>query len=631
MVHNFFLFNLTGIFFIFRHCEKSVQIQINRDDNNRRDNVGSTIQSLLPTDVKIVKPNENGIHSSLRDNLIGNFRGFSIAPLSKPGAAKEATKPVPIRPAPSPAHAVPVAAVRPMTATPIKSCFSESTPSTVVTTNETSRNGPSLPLPNVLSTTNRPLISSPVLDDTTSSTVKQMINKNLPIRPAPPVPSVKGVRPNSTPCILDPVDSSFSEKSNAKEHTLTLNRIASFISKSQVSKAEERKEPTLSLKAAKIDKDTLKSLVISDPIPLNEPNIPVNSLPLSKEQEKSVVLRAQSLRQTGPKQRPGIQSFGSVRLVGSRRPTSIPACSRPTSPPPQPPQTSEQSVRVKSTYDCLAENESEDNIYAVIEEHPMEDQEEKEEKVTSAMGMSFKSPLLDTDDGLLKEIVNEIQSRNIDSIYSNDDVKNSDSKRESSQIVDSSSCSQLYENILPDKGGESGLKSSSSSEYLKPIPSDEVTKTEVISVSSPLKVPEKTAPSYKPFSTSKKPVTPITSVHVKHKFSHDKKDNTEKKSSQDVINSSQEKSVTTALSGSKKPSVSSVVNKFNTANVLGVAEPFTTKSHFINNTSKPKMTSAEKPTPKSSTVASIQKKFEGSQKPISNSSSSKSEKPNFKR
>lgn len=616
------------MFIIFRHCEKSVQIQINRDDNNRRDNVGSTIQSLLPTDVKIVKPNENGIHSSLRDNLIGNFRGFSIVPLSKPSTAKEATKPVPIRPAPSPAHAVPVAAVRPMTAIPIKSCSSTSTPSTVVTANEISRNDPSLPLPNVLSTANRPLISSPVLDDTTSSTVKQLINKNLPIRPAPPVPSVKGVRPSSTPCILDPTDCSFSEKLNAKEHTLTLNRIASFISKSQVSKAEERKEPTLSQKAAKIDKDTLKSLVISDPIPLNEPSIPVNPLPLSKEQEKSVVLRAQSLRQTGPKQRPGIQSSGSVRLMGSRRPTSIPACSRPTSPPPQPPQTSEQSVRVKSTYDCLAENESEDNIYAVIEEHPVED---KEEKVTSAMGMSFKSQLLDTDDGLLKEIVNEIQARNIDSIYSNDDVKNSDSKRESSQIVDSSSCNQLYENILPDEGGETVLKSSSSSEYLKPIPSDEVTKTEVVSMSSPLKVPEKTAPSYKPFSTSKKPMTPITSVHVKHKFSHEKKDNTEKKLSQDVVNSSQEKSITIALSGSKKSSVSSVVSKFNTANVLGMTEPFTTKSHFKNNTSKLKMTSAEKPTPKSSTVASIQKKFEVPQKPTSSSSSSKGEKPNFKR
>ncbi|KAK7595200.1 hypothetical protein V9T40_001633 [Parthenolecanium corni] len=127
-------------------------------------------------------------------------------------------------------------------------------------------------------------------------------------------------------------------------------------------KGGEKRDGVVAQKAAKIDRYTLKKLKISDPIPLRGPSIPVE--PLSKVQEKGIVMRAQSMRQAKKTQRSAVHSFGLMRLpAGTARPPSIVDCSRPTAPPPCPlPETANEQNESTA--------EMEENIYAVIEENP---------------------------------------------------------------------------------------------------------------------------------------------------------------------------------------------------------------------------------------------------------------------
>ncbi|GLV32790.1 hypothetical protein CBL_00503 [Carabus blaptoides fortunei] len=188
---------------------------------------------------------------------------------------------------------------------------------------------------------------------------------------------------------------------------------------------------------------------ISSPIPQNEIEIGVTTLPVEDEKNRAVVMRAQSLRDSTVTPRPAIPNFGSMRQPNFKRPTSIPAANRPTSPPPPRPPVPEmeptdrrilkipglpgyQQPTVKSVVpsdqkseyqydDCMNEAplakiseeispNSGDNIYAVIEESPNPNSKPLE-NVKSNSGSSESV-------GLLGEIVNEIQNRNFDSIYS---------------------------------------------------------------------------------------------------------------------------------------------------------------------------------------------------------------------
>ncbi|XP_065225207.1 disintegrin and metalloproteinase domain-containing protein 9 [Planococcus citri] len=601
------------------HCEKSIQIHINRNGQSSGGggsaNGSSTVQSLLANDKSSAEENHVvGGGPRLKDGLIGNFKGFSITPIS--GAKNTSSKPTPVRPAPTtpaktpitrpapPPHTVPVAAVKPMRIAP------SAPPAPPVVNSQhvgdVSKTPPVLPPPNNQSTA-RPLISSPVLDNTTSSTVKELIKKDLPARPAPPVPSAaKTNRPSSTPGTLEVnlEDLEVVTKPSPKEQSMTLNRIASFISKSaqhHTSKAaEDRRDGVGTLKAAKINKDTLKNLKISDPIPLSEPTMPVNPLPLSKEQEKTVVMRAQSLRQNPKKERPSIHSFGSVRLPANRRPTSIPACSRPTSPPPCPPSqqqtaTSQPHSSGKSYYNNYPanENDTEDNIYAVIEESPSEEEIKSPDNSPSKKAAT----LANTSGGLLNEIVNEIQARNIDSIYSTHHPTKKKSSRDDANDSSSSSPNenQLYENTssCTDEYPKSS-SSSTNSGYLMPIRNPATNKSST--PSSKIQVPEKSAPGYKPFSDSKKQITPIVqSLHTKSRLSSDSS----------LANSSQDTTTTAKkLAPGNKSTVSSAISKFQPDDQVKI------KPSIIKPKPAPgKVNAAAKPA-KAPSVASIQQKFE---------------------
>lgn len=324
----------------------------------------------------------------------------------------------------------------------------------------------------------RPLISSPVLSTTTCTSVEIIGPKvpsrpapDIPTRPAPEIPTQKLQRPNSTP--LTNVVLPEQEKKNDKGSAL--NRIASILrSNSQPNSKDDKKTNSLPRnqhhKANKVlDKEILRNLEISNPIPQKEIEIPTPAIPVVSEvdgeEKKPVVMRAQSMRDGKISARPAIHTFGSMRQTvnPAKRPTSIPASARPTSPPPGPPRISStekipetvmkipglpgyQNPPVKSgnpvvednAYDdclnlvsepslgqILEESPSSDNIYAVIEESVPE---KNRKKVEPQVQNEYKSPKpVETSPksggsvdsmGLLSEIVSEISNRNFDSIYS---------------------------------------------------------------------------------------------------------------------------------------------------------------------------------------------------------------------
>lgn len=430
------------------------------------------------------------------------------------------------------------------------------------------------------SATARPFISSPILDATTC-TAKELISStpSVPSRPAPEVPtsnvetsgytpltgfSSKPARPLSSPNSLaidaftpQPLEDKKIKDSGSSYPTLT--RLASFMmrqSSGGVARSQSQNQGSgqpnekvkgkdkskavaggsnslprthhYGIKANKlqIDKEALRNLQISNPIPQQDIDIPQKvvpvrpapSLPPSSDSSKQVVMRAQSLRDKGPvTQRPSIPTFGSMRHAsGTKRPTSIPAGARPTSPPPPrppPPPTKpgEQATGIiglpgyqnpptvtPKDYcydDCfnlvsdgnapLANIDEEsspnsgDNIYAVIEESPPGSGRKKigqsfspsseyaapvpsksspasdnhgvnsKFEYTSPNFNEYKSPKPVENSisagslesvGLLSEIVNEIQARNMESIYSTSTLgRKKDIKGDGSDIDDASS------------------------------------------------------------------------------------------------------------------------------------------------------------------------------------------------
>ncbi|KAF7274652.1 hypothetical protein GWI33_012670 [Rhynchophorus ferrugineus] len=435
-------------------------------------------------------------------------------------------------------------------------------------------NVPSLPPPNPGSTA-RPIISSPVLESSTSN-AKELISPlrnapKLPNRPAPETPKKDTNRPLSTPdaptihTIID-VNIDMNKKANKEKDrdtgVSTLNRIASFLKPGD--KKSSSQTNTLSksnqVKAQKIlDKEALRNLQISNPVPQTEIDIAIEVLPVDDAAKKAVVMRAQSMRATKPKERPNIQTFGSMRQPGYKRPLSIPSGSRPKSPPPpRPPddvkKSSDKLNDQQNTYDdCLNEaapltrlseenSSTGDNIYAVIEESPSPD------KVKSSSGSSESM-------GLLGEIVSEIQIRNIDSIYSTSTLKRK--KEEARKKNEALASNQLeYANTSPMYKSEneysnmSNMKSSASSTssgYILPsavnVPVKESTvpsvhKSSEKGTTQPTLSSFKAEPSAKPpSSTFKRPPGPLALNSGSKRLSDSFSDKSNDNKSSSVLNS----------------------------------------------------------------------------------------------
>ncbi|XP_029172286.1 uncharacterized protein LOC114941461 [Nylanderia fulva] len=432
------------------------------------------------------------------NNMFGQFKGFTITPLhSNQSKLAEPTKPA----SPPPPGWIPTVAIK---TNVIKSSMQRcNVPqrSSLLSSNVNDATAPMLPPLNPGSTA-RPLISSPVLAATTCTSVELAATK-IPTRPAPAPPAgstapAKPQRPNSTPLtnVILP------EPEKKPDRGSTLNRIASMLRPGSGimrsnSQREERNTNSLPRsqhhKANKvIDKEILRNLEISNPIPQKEIEIATPVIPVMSEAEaekKNVVLRAQSMRDSKVTPRPLIHTFGSMRQTTPvKRPTSIPTSARPTSPPPGPPNISQTEKSMESAIkipglpgyqnppvkpleniydDCMnliaesaltkitEESPTNDNIYAVIEESVPEKNRKNTELEGTMVDNEYKLPKrIDATStggiesmGLLSEIVSEISNRNFDSIYSTSTLtrkkrennkKNAESKNAESTSSDSS-------------------------------------------------------------------------------------------------------------------------------------------------------------------------------------------------
>ncbi|KYN19797.1 Disintegrin and metalloproteinase domain-containing protein 12 [Trachymyrmex cornetzi] len=377
------------------------------------------------------------------NNMFGQFKGFTITPIH----SNQSKLAEPTKPAPPPPGWMPTVAIKTNIAKANMQKCNVPQRSNLLSSNDPSSTAPMLPPLNPGSTA-RPLISSPVLAATTCTSVELVAKvptrpaPDVPMRPAPPpptfAPSVKPQRPNSTP--LTNVILPEPEKKNQHHKA---NKV--------------------------IDKEILRNLEISNPIPQTEIEIATPVIPVistTEVEKRNVVLRAQSMRDSKVTSRPFVQTFGSMRQTTPvKRPTSIPASTRPTSPPPGPPnitqteKAAENVIKIpglpgyqnppvktvqkplENTYDdCMnlitessltkitEESAMNDNIYAVIEEPVPEKNRKNIELEVTPVDNEYKLPKrIDTipggpnsleSMGLLSEIVSEISNRNFDSIYS---------------------------------------------------------------------------------------------------------------------------------------------------------------------------------------------------------------------
>ncbi|XP_022902452.2 disintegrin and metalloproteinase domain-containing protein 12 isoform X1 [Onthophagus taurus] len=440
----------------------------------------------------------------LKNDFFGHFNGFTISP----------KKTEPIRPAP-PVPATPVAPPfkspsfnrtsnvnKPIAHIvphkPINTTAPNSLTTAVDVINATTI-APALPPLNPGSNP-RPIISSPILENSTC-TAKELISplKNaapkLPSRPAPEAPPPIKERPLSAD--VTPVVTFADEKKVLNGNAL--NRIASFLSK-QTDKKPVIINNTNSLpRNKKIDKSTLRTLEISNPIPQSEIKAE-NALPAG-ENSKAVVMRAQSMRQTNST-RPAIPTFGSMRQTnGFKRPVSIPSGNRPKSPPPPRPPVPDLDDKNKNFIkipglpgyqepctdkkanqydDCLNEaknkSPSNDNIYAVIEESPTNTSCVTSPESKKSLGIPSNSGSNESF-GLLGEIVSEIQNRNFDSIYSTSTLARKKkeqeeidklSKKDDTYVNTSSIYAKSPESVYSNMNNIKSCDSTSSSGYIHP-------------------------------------------------------------------------------------------------------------------------------------------------------------------
>lgn len=374
--------------------------------------------------------------------LYGKFKGFTLRPLN------DATTPTNNLTGPNVAYVqptlqdnslqVPQRAAPPPPVKPsevkMNGTLTRKAPAVPIVPN--TAQGPALPPPNPGSTA-RPIISMPVLETSTLTM--------SPTRPAPTVPEVEFLKTAPPP----PVPLHNDPKLNVKRDG-TIRRITSFLKKEEKAPPKEK---------TYIDREKLKTLEISAPIPLNNSppgessNSDSETLTPKEEETKNLVKRAQSMR--SPTKKPNIQSFGSMRQTaqGQTRPKSAVSSQtlnsvRPKSPPPRPPPLKKTNSTTSSGYqlpiaikrgpehtydDCefveplasvkeqdsplhRASTNENDNIYSVIDEIPPAAQTIKRSDLVGSQRNSVAST---SDLGLLGEIVNEIEKRNGgDSIYS---------------------------------------------------------------------------------------------------------------------------------------------------------------------------------------------------------------------
>lgn len=480
--------------------------------------------ALAQQDPLLPKPEHD---ERFNGSLFGHFKGFSITPLPQPTSQ---LKPGPIRPAPAPPS------WQQSTTVPIRTNPGVKRPKPTPIAQEPAVQDeevipplppPALPPPNIGSTA-RPLISSPVLSTTTCTSPELIGSK----RPAPDVPNrpMSVVAPpnvvsenNSNEAVVQAERRRGSAEKNTGNSTLT--RIASMLYpisgmvKSQSSdsgapvptKYNTNSLPRSHRHRVMMDKDVLRSLEISNPIPQQQIEIAGTTIPVQSDitvtspEKRSAVTRAQSMRESSsPRKitaRPALQSFGSMRQPHGERPTSIPTARvRPSSPPPGPPvkaavepkkpATPEKKKKkskpvVDEAYDdCMnlvtdqqasnlgkipEESPSSDNIYAVIEESVPEKLKPKRATagITAPLAApepsEYKTPKsldLDqtaVDDGLLSEIVSEISNRNLDSIYSTKQLSSPERKPDNGTYANSETThyktpASLYSNSTTSSG-----------------------------------------------------------------------------------------------------------------------------------------------------------------------------------
>lgn len=367
-------------------------------------------------------------------------------------------------------------------------------------------------------TPSRPKISNPVLEDTTAKNLIAEGSSLVPTRKAPklpieasskiinnkgydkelppiPVDEVK-VRPLSSPVELADEKKLLKELKESKEYP-ALTKIASLMKSSSINRSSSINEKSKAkvkpeIKKLKFDRDKLKNIEISNPIPQLDAD--------STAKKDLGVTRAQSMREpTQPKT--NVQTFGSMRVPsGTKRPSSVHVPSRPTSPPPRPPPPKSLTQEDYPYDDCLnllsektaplahidEENSPTGNIYAVIEESPKPqkkgDVNEKkvhfdDEKYEEPIGFNSSESSLQKNKalhtvpsgstesmGLLGEIVSEIQARNLDSIYSSGTLKKKKDKEKQSESEDLTNLSGCSGNVFSARSDSS----SSSNGYINP-------------------------------------------------------------------------------------------------------------------------------------------------------------------
>lgn len=444
-----------------------------------------TIDSSLSQDpacVSLLPKTE--VDERYTNNMFGQFKGFTITPIHSQSKLAEPTKSAP----PPPPGWMPTVAIKTNVIKSNMQRCNVSQKSTLLSSDVNDAAAPMLPPLNPGSTA-RPLISSPVLAATTCTSVELVATKvptrpapDVPMRPAPAPPTTgstapaKPQRPNSTPL----TNVVLPEPEKKPDRGSTLNRIASMLrpgSGIMRSNSQRDERNTNSLprsqhhKANKvIDKEILRNLEISNPIPQKEIEIATSVIPVisaAEVEKKNVVLRAQSMRDSKITPKPLVHTFGSMRQTTPvKRPTSIPTSTRPTSPPPGPPNITQTEKSVENAIkipglpgyqnppvkpmedvydDCMnliaesslsalteirEESPTNDNIYAVIEESvPEKNRKNMELEATISTDNEYKLPKrIDATStagandlesmGLLSEIVSEISNRHFDSIYS---------------------------------------------------------------------------------------------------------------------------------------------------------------------------------------------------------------------
>lgn len=381
--------------------------------------------------------------SMLNNNMFGHFKGFTLKPLpnsrAPPAGATNVAFVHPVaKTVEDQANSVPNRSAPPVPKPPQPSV----TPLLVSSSVNVANAAPALPPFNPGSTA-RPLISSPILEASTCS-AKELISPlrhnaekysdKHPVRQAPaPPPVAFTVLSQARPEVISAKEPPIKDKKITGKQNSTIQRIASFLKK-------EDKAPKV--KPMSLDKDKLKTIEISSPISTSDLS---DSEPTS---ERSYISRTQSMREpsltTEVVKRVNIPTFGSMRYPGgSKRPGSVVGSSRPKSPPPPRPPAppsitnmkipgvpgyqnppAPKKVAFSNEYDdCEAVEAAplakitedispthSDNIYSVIDEYQRPKAVTKSPKpapLSSGGGM-----------GLLGEICNEIENRNLDSIYS---------------------------------------------------------------------------------------------------------------------------------------------------------------------------------------------------------------------